>query len=500
MINYTTTTQKDHITDTFSPEKKGDLALLGSNAKSSDTFSAVSPATAGQTPKKIMQQNDTFEVIDKNTGEIKQLKNLKWKDKVFETEVLSADQMLIEKFSLQSAVRNLLPTSRTAKCVRLTTGGDVAVLKSIEHKKCHYSGLQTCGSVWSCPVCSAKVSSRRKDETIDAMRQHLDNEGQIFFLTLTFPHYKQDSLKELIVKQREALKFYRKTYAYKQFVKETGYKGSIRALEVTFGLGNGWHPHTHEILFCTNKVTFAAIKKRLFKAWYDSCVKAGLPKPSYRNGVDVQGGNKAGEYLNKYGCELALSHTKKARNDRFSPFDLLRAYKHDNDKQLGAKFVEFATAMKGARQLFWSPGLKDKFGINDMTDDELAALQEDKSDEQGRIELIQWRAVVRYGARATVLILSQSHSFETACRLIDGLFARYVSSGDMQVDDDKRRAYLVKQNEHKQTTGPDFFDKQVKAATDDHDLCVFIRDNAKLSISQNTQHHIDELRKSGVWQ
>ena len=41
----------------------------------------------------------------------------------------------------------------------LPEGGEVAVLKSVKHNKSHYGGLQTCGSVWSCPVCSAKVST-----------------------------------------------------------------------------------------------------------------------------------------------------------------------------------------------------------------------------------------------------------------------------------------------------------------------------------------------------
>jgi len=487
-------------------ENGGGFALLGSNAKSSDTFLAETHATKGQTPKKLLPQNDVFEVIDEVTGEIKQVKKLNWKNKVFETEVLNPDQILVEKFGLQGTVRKLMPDSRTAKCTRLTTGGEVAVLKSIEYQKSHYSGLQTCGSVWACPVCSAKVSSRRKEETMQAMNMHLANKGQIYFITLTFPHYEQDSLESLRKKQSEALKFYRKSYPYKQFVKETGYHGSIRALEVTYGLGNGWHPHTHEIVFCDYKVSFGSIKSKLFKAWYDACVKAGLPKPSYKNGVDVQGGDKAGEYLNKYGSELALGHTKKARNGRYSPYDLLRAYHHENDKQMGAKFVEFAEGMKGSRQLFWSPKLKNKFGINDMSDEEIAAMQEDKANEQGRIPLMQWRSVVRYGGRATVLILAEKHGFAVAEKYINGLFARYVSSGDCAADEEKKRKWVEKQNRLKPKTEPDFFNKQIKAIEKQFAVQLEI-DNAyeagcektRLVIEENTQRHIQELKRMGIW-
>jgi len=479
-------------------ENGGDFALLGSNAKSSDTFSAEPHANKGLSSKKIFKALDVSEVIDKQTGEIKQVKKHAWG----ETEVLTPDQTLVEKFSLQGDIRKLMPASRTAKCTRLTTGGEVSVLKSIEHEKSHYGGLQTCGSVWACPICSAKVSSRRKDETLQAMEMQLAQEKQIYFITLTFPHYKQDSLIELRKKQSEALKYYRKHYHFKKFVKESGYQGSIRALEVTFGLSNGWHPHTHEIVFCDNKVTFGSIKQKLFKAWYDSCVKAGLPKPSYQNGIDVKGGDKAGEYINKYGSELALGHTKKARNGRFSPYDLLRAYHHENDKQMGAKFVEFAEGMKGSRQLFWSPKLKAKFGINEMTDEEIAHLQDDKAKEQGRIPLIKWRAVVRYSARATVLIMAEKHGFEVTEKYIDGLFARYVSSGDCAVDDEKKRLWIEKQNRHKPKAEPDFFVNQIKAIEEQLAIQIEI-DNAhertKIVIKENTERHIKELKQMGIW-
>ena len=104
-------------------------APLGSNAKSSDTFLAEKRESKGVEPKKVFPKNDVSEVIDEKTGEIKQVKKHAWG----ETEVLTPEQMLYEKFALQGSVRKLLPESRTAKCTRLTTGGEVAVLKSIKH-------------------------------------------------------------------------------------------------------------------------------------------------------------------------------------------------------------------------------------------------------------------------------------------------------------------------------------------------------------------------------
>ena len=47
---------------------------------------------------------------------------------------------------------------RTAKCLH-TRIGEVGIKVSKEHKKAFYTGLAVCGSVWSCPVCTAKSKS-----------------------------------------------------------------------------------------------------------------------------------------------------------------------------------------------------------------------------------------------------------------------------------------------------------------------------------------------------
>ena len=333
------------------------------------------------------------------------------------------------------------------------------------------------------------------------MQMHLAEGKSIYFITLTFPHYKQDSLSDLRKKQSLALNYYRKTYAYGKFKKESGYQGLIRALEVTFGLSNGWHPHTHEVVFCDNKLTFGKIKNMLFTAWYESCVKAGLPKPSYKNGIDVKGGDKAGEYINKYGSELALGHAKKARNGRYSPYDLLRAYHHEGDKQLGAKFVEFSEGMKGARQLFWSPKLKSKFGIDEMTDEDIAQLQEDSAIEQGRIPLIKWRAVIRYQQRATVLMLAQKHGFELTSQFIDGLFSKYVSSGDCAADDEKKRKWLEKKKRLDANTGYLSLQERHERSSQKMEeirLWNIHMDDVKKWVMDDTQKHIEELKAIGL--
>ena len=57
-----------------------------------------------------------------------------------------------------------------------------------------YGGLKTCGSVWCCPVCAAKVATRRADDLATVMRAVDELGGSAFLLTLTMRHDRGDRL------------------------------------------------------------------------------------------------------------------------------------------------------------------------------------------------------------------------------------------------------------------------------------------------------------------
>ncbi len=414
----------------YGEKVRGNLPLV-TNAKSSALLFSQNPISKGL----ALKSADTLlEHVDEKTGEYTSY--VKGKSG-FLVESLDYDRTITDRYTSLNGARTLMPHSRTAKCNRLSCGCDISVLKHIEFNKTAYSGLQTCGSVWACPVCSAKVSERRKNEVVQALESHLASAGQLYFITFTFRHSRNDDLAELKAKFRDALKFLRESKGYKKYKKMVGYSGLIRALEVTWGQSNGWHPHTHEIVLADKKVSFQSIKRLLFPEWVKACEKAGLAAPSFRRGIDVQGGEKAGAYITKYGNELAKSHTKKARGDRYTPFDLLRSYSFDSNELHGAKFVEFAKGMQGARQLYWTNGLKDRFGINDKSDEALAKENQENMFVLGKIKLEKWRSVVKYNAVASVLIMSRSHEFDNIIAFVDGLYSKYVSSGDKQADDER---------------------------------------------------------------
>jgi len=342
----------------------------------------------------------------------------------------------VQRFMLQSVARKFLTGSRTDKCLRLRQGSkEIQVWQSKEHKTTSYSGLQTCGSVWACPVCSAKIAERRRAEIIAAMTAHKAAGGLMHLLTLTAPHQRVDQLADLLDKQAVALKKMFADRSVRKAFAEMGVVGQIRALEVTHGRkserNNGWHPHYHLLLFSGAGValgTFTAhqVKQwtnRLYERWLACCLGAGLGAPSYEHGLKLDDGSKAAKYVAKWGLEdeMTKGHTKKAINGE-TPFDFLRAYLADRtDKQAGALFKEFAETFKGKRQLHWSPGLKKRFAIGEASDEELAVQMDDHAAMLGTITLEQWRDVLAVDGRGTVLLLAANGGWAAVATYFAGI-------------------------------------------------------------------------------
>jgi len=333
----------------------------------------------------------------------------------------------VQRFILQAVARKFLPKSRTDKCLRLRQKGkQVEVWKSHEFKTASFAGLQTCGSVWACPVCAAKIAERRRGEIVAAMAAHKAAEGTVTLLTLTAPHQRTDNLGDLLAKQAKALNRFWADRSAKAVFKEMGIIGQIRALEVTHGRkseqNNGWHPHYHILQFGGVGVDLALFEPiqmrdwqvRLYLVWAQACKRAGLGEPSLAHGLKLDDGSKAAKYVSKWGLEdeMTKGHTKKASHGE-TPFDFLRSYLADpNDKQAGALFKEFAETFKGKRQLHWSKGLKKRYAIGELTDEELSEQMEDEARLLGQITLPQWCDVLAVEGQGTVLQLAASSGWD----------------------------------------------------------------------------------------
>lgn len=335
-----------------------------------------------------------------------------------------------ERFAIQAVSRRLLPDMRVHNCLRVRSKGrEIEVVQSIEHKTASYKGLQTCGSVWVCAVCAAKISERRRVELVSAITMHQAQGGQVLLMTLTTPHGLGDDLAHVLACQAKALKYFNSDRASRKLFEDMDCIGQVRALEVTHGrkrqVNNGWHPHYHILLFVRAGLDLEAFQARLFERWLSACLKAGLKAPSASHGVRLDDGSKAASYASKWGLESEMTkgHTKVAK-DGETPFDFLRAYLEEQDKQAAALFIEFAKVFKGKRQLHWSQGLKKRFAIGEASDEEIAEKQDDQAVLLGSISLEQWRAVLRHEGRAIVLELAEKQGWEGVQSYLNSISVR----------------------------------------------------------------------------
>ena len=342
----------------------------------------------------------------------------------------SAMARRVERFALQSVARDILPKSRTAFCLRsrIKGGEGVGVWRSTQHQTAHYSGLIVCGSVWTCPVCAAKISERRRLELQAAIAQHRESGGDAYLLTLTTPHGRRDDLAQLLAMQAKALASFTAQRAVKAVFAEMGEIGRVRAFEVTHGrkgTNNGWHPHYHFLQFAKGGADAAQLmdwRTRLYLEWAKCCERAGLGTPSFQHGLDLQDGSKADKYLSKWGleCEMTKGHVKQAKAGGETPFDLLRAVLADkSDRQAAALFSEFGRVFKGKRQLSWSRGLRARFDLaEEKTDEELSREQSEDAELLGLISVDEWRDVLRVQARGVVLELAAAGGWLAVARFL----------------------------------------------------------------------------------
>ena len=291
--------------------------------------------------------------------------------------------------------------------MRSIRGEGVNVYRSAQGAR--FAGLTTCGSGWTCPVCAAKIAEKRRDELTRAVVAWTKQGGSVYLMTGTFPHQWGDDLDMLNERLDVIRNRWRNSSAFKKLPKA----GAVTSLEVTHG-DNGWHPHVHLLVFLERPLTMPE-RDALVGMWAKQSIKAGIDSCKLADlidhGLDIRGGEDAAAYVTKYGreeewglsSELTRAHTKTARAGNLKPFGLL-SLATAGDVVAGRLFQEFAEAFHGKRLLNWSPGLKKRFGIDDLEDEALADAEEAPEEVQvAWIQPDQWRIVLSRDARSELL-------------------------------------------------------------------------------------------------
>lgn len=308
-----------------------------------------------------------------------------------------------------------------------------------------FAGLQTCGSVWSCPVCSARVLGHRQTEITQAVDAWELTGGVVAMFTFTMKHDYSQPLELLwsalgdawsSITSGGAYAAEKVTYGVETTrVVKTGKRAGqtvpthvlpwLRVVEVTHGAA-GWHVHVHAILFLppvTDKPQVDELYGKMWARWQSGLVSAGVDGSLQVNRAEIFVGKevskRVGNYVTKNtysagqiaGLEAARSDLKNGRFGNRAPFEILRDLvlqpEGSNPERDAVLWRIFEQASRGKRQMTWAGGARALLGLDveEMTDEEIAAEELGSADDcVGDIPKDSWLAVLRVAGRRAQIV------------------------------------------------------------------------------------------------
>lgn len=292
---------------------------------------------------------------------------------------------------------------RPARCA-WSLGQSVGIMHDGGSRPAGFSGVERCGSIWSCPHCSAVIRAGRAVEIEQAVKYHQETVGgSVLFFTGTLRHHQGDKLE---VTMDAILEGWRRLTAgrpWKRIKEKYQVSGYIRSIEVTLGR-HSWHPHAHVLMFLDSDISsdqLEELRPSLYDLWARSVERAGGKRPTEK-GLDLQKLDKNGKLLARYlskvqdekkrqgwsaGAEMARSDVKTGRGNSITPHQLLDEHPDYDEEQRARLWREFYQVSKGRRAITWSRGLKSRCLIGEVTDEDIL--------DQAESTVMVWRTPAR---------------------------------------------------------------------------------------------------------
>jgi hypothetical protein len=335
-----------------------------------------------------------------------------------------------KRFRLLDRLQGVTSLDRLSHCRRHPHGQAEFVGIVSRDGVSSYDGLQTCGSVWSCPVDSAKVRHQRTLDLARVVLDHLDAGGGLAFPTMTLAHRSADPLADTLGHVMAGWRYVTGHRRYRELRAELGIEHVCKSVEVTHGL-NGWHPHIHALMFSREPLGRKGIERlreTLWDLWSAYAAAHDLRLLVEHRAVVVKGvamTSDAGvaalaEYLFKvqdgYGiaAEIVRADLKSGRAKRSRvPFQIAESATRPGVAGAGKSrrdldlWLEYETATKGRRVMDWTKGSAAALGLDDLPDDVVAARADD-GDLVYDLTPYEWSLVVRYRRRGHVLNVADS--------------------------------------------------------------------------------------------
>jgi hypothetical protein len=329
------------------------------------------------------------------------------------------------RFVVQNVIAKILPMQRISNCLRLIVPGKdfVTILYSEKVKRAHYGNLTVCGSVWACPVCAAKITERRRIDLAGSLDRW---QGGVVLGAFTLQHTRQDSLLDM---RQMMTKSYRKMQSGKAWIslkKRWGIVGTITGSEVTWGQDNGWHYHKHNLTFTESAITANQVQEcqeeisLRFRHYLSEM--GGYAHPEIGVKFTLGESDQQKNYVCKWGLDFEMTKgpVKKAIGG-YSPFELA-AWAANGDPLPASLFREYYWGMKGSNQLNYSKGLRKLLAMGtDISDQELAQLQQHDDIELACIARNFWAHICQTGRRGELLEVASSGDIIQLDAFLEGL-------------------------------------------------------------------------------
>lgn len=248
--------------------------------------------------------------------------------------------------------------------------------------------MMVCGSVWLCPVCSAKILAERAAETRDMIKSLRRQGRDVGMATFTMSHHAGQSLAQCWDAQ---------SYAWSKVTSGRGWTADkirygalewMRAAEVTVG-ANGWHCHIHCLIVFDGPTSYAMgreLAESMWQRWESALRRKGFDAVRDFASFDVDGAGglnyraadgaveQLGDYFNKATADEAVyGMLKHARGENLTPFEVARAFVDTGDADLLDRWQEWARFAVGRKQLTYSQGFRALAGVGDeLTDEQIA--------------------------------------------------------------------------------------------------------------------------------
>lgn len=359
-----------------------------------------------------------------------------------------------KRYRLRGILAEFSQVKRCRGCGRWMTGEVVGVRYSVG-SGAGFSGLQTCGSVWVCPVCSAKILARRSVEMGVLLLGWENLGGQHVMGTLTMRHHRGHSLAQEWEALSAAWKSIQKCAMWRKWRNRLGSPGLVRVVEVTYGDDNGWHVHLHFVLLVSGDCTPSDVQEFsdwLVPKWERCLASAGMPGAlPIGQEVHLVGGVEAasqlGDYLTKQtaygtaeslGRELFGTVSKQARSSYSTEpvWRLVEEFAETGDLELLGLFHEYEKVSHGKRQFGMTRGLRELLALGpEKSDEEIAA------EEAGDRDLVQitragWMSVLRSEwSPVQILEVMEAEGVAGVCRFLEAEGIEH-----MEVHEDGRAA------------------------------------------------------------